>query len=78
MKLQVTDLFKKYGHNFDWVSRISDQNKLIERMKEFSVLEKHIEEFNDFANEGIVSLNYLDYFYKGLTKTCSQNNIQLV
>ena len=77
--LKVTDLFKDSGRNFDYVSRNRDQLLLIKRMSDHESLQKISEDFHIFCDEvGIVSLNYLEYFFKELTKTCSKQNIQMV
>ncbi len=76
-QLNITDLFKDFGKNFDYTTRFRDQEKLLERLQEFPVLQTHSEELKDFTAEGIASLNYLEYFFQQLTKTCSLNNIQM-
>ena len=79
MQIKVTDLFKDSGHNFDYISRYDDQQKLIKRMEEFEFLNGFKENFHIYCDEvGIVSLNTLEYFMKDLTKICSQHNITIV
>lgn len=76
--LKLSDLFKRTGHNFEWTDRVTDQDDLIKRLKEFPSLVEYATELEDFAGRGIASLLFIEYILEHVTKTCSEKNIPIV
>lgn len=79
MNLQLSDLFHKRGKSFTWEDRIADQKKLTERLNatEETELKEFAEELNEFTQEGIASVLFLEYLLEKVTKVCSQKNISI-
>lgn len=82
--LIITDLFRSFGHGFDYQRRIDDQNKLIERLSEIFAatgivaFDETATELHDFNDEGPISLNYIELvFLPKLTKTCAIHNVKM-
>jgi len=75
VQVQVSDLFQAHGHTFDWEKRISDQNKLKERIHEANkdILNPkalditHVADLlGEFIEDGIISLNAIDIICRKL------------
>lgn len=76
----LSDLFKKTGHDFDWDTRVSDQDKLMERLKETGDLEllKISQDLARFVEDGrVASMNYVEYLLTRITKVASRKNISI-
>jgi hypothetical protein len=75
--LQLSDLFHKRGHDWSWNDRIADQNKLMERLRQYPDLVEYADEVKDFAEAGVASLVFLEYILERVTKVCSAKNIAI-
>lgn len=77
--LLLSDLFHKTGRNFDWNARVEDQEKLISRLKETEDLEllKISQDLSQFVEDGVASMNYLEYILARITKVASRKNISI-
>jgi hypothetical protein len=77
MRLQLSDLFQSRGRSFNYAERIRDQQLLVDRLREFPVLASYADELQEFCDQYIASMTYLDYVLQSITKTCAEKQIDI-
>jgi hypothetical protein len=77
MSLQLSDLFQSRGRCFNYRERLGDQQKLVDRLRQFPELTSFANELQEFCDQHIASMTYLDYILADITKSCSEKNITI-
>jgi len=76
--LKLSDLFTKYGHNFDGVIRVDDQKKLITRLREHEIFNDDVVKIEEFLKgTDIIPIFQVNHWLHAIIKKCSLNRIDV-